>query len=208
MLQIQAVEPGTFTLLKEIMGMPALAGYSLVGGTALSLIYGHRISIDLDLFGQEAIERDTILQVLGERFGNDFSHNGKLISWAIFGFIRDVKVDIVHYKHPLIGKIQDVGGIRMLSMEDLIAMKINAILGRGVKKDFWDIYELLHHYSIDQFIDFHSRKFPTHQLMITIPQALVYFHDAEESEEPISLKGQTWEKVKEFIQQKVSDFLC
>jgi hypothetical protein len=35
-----------------------------------------------------------------------------------------------------------------------------------------------------------------------------YFHDAEESEEPISLKGQTWEKVKEFIQQKVSDFLC
>jgi hypothetical protein len=43
--------------------------------------------------------------------------------------------------------------------------------------------------------------------MITIPQALVYFEDAEESEEPISLKGQTWEGVKKFIQQKVNDFL-
>ncbi|MBZ4119955.1 hypothetical protein JYG52_24000, partial [Escherichia fergusonii] len=81
---------------------------------------------------------------------------------------------------------------------DIIAMKINAILGRSMKKDFWDVYELLKHYTIDQFISFHSKKFPSQQLMISIPQALVYFEDAEESEEPISLKGQTWEGVKKF----------
>jgi len=187
--------------------MPELAGFSLVGGTALSLKYGHRTSIDLDLFCEEAFDREIILKTLEETFGKDFVYDGKVISWAIFGFIRDIKVDFVHYQHPLIENKALVEGIRMYSTEDIIAMKINAILGRGKKKDFWDIFELLHHYSLEQVIDYHSRKFPSQQLMITIPQALVYFGDAEESEEPISLKGQTWDGVKKFIQQKVNDFL-
>ena len=50
MLYTQTVEPGTFALLKQLLDMPELASFSLVGGTALSLVYGHRISIDLDLF--------------------------------------------------------------------------------------------------------------------------------------------------------------
>lgn len=50
MLQTQTVEPGTFALLKELMNIPALAECSFVDGTALSLKYGHRISVDIDLF--------------------------------------------------------------------------------------------------------------------------------------------------------------
>jgi hypothetical protein len=56
-------------------------------------------------------------------------------------------------------------------------------------------------------IAFHEQKFSEQNLLITIPQAITYFDDAEESEDPICLKGQTWETVKKFIQQKVSDFL-
>lgn len=44
-------------------------------------------------------------------------------------------------------------------------------------------------------------------LLISIPQALTYFADAEESEAPVSLKGQTWEGVKRFIQQHVNEYL-
>jgi hypothetical protein len=44
-------------------------------------------------------------------------------------------------------------------------------------------------------------------LMISIPQALTYFTDANESEDPISLKGQTWESVQTIIKQKVSEYL-
>jgi hypothetical protein len=36
---------------------------------------------------------------------------------------------------------------------------------------------------------------------------LTYFDDAEETEDPVSLKGQTWESVKNFIRQKVRDYL-
>ncbi len=86
-------------------------------------------------------------------------------------------------------------------------MKVQAILGRGKKKDFWDIAELLHHYSIADFIQFHKEKYTTQNLLITVPQAITYFNDAEESEDPISFKKQTWNKVKKFISLKVNKYL-
>lgn len=79
----------------------------------------------------------------------------------------------------------------MFSLEDIIAMKVQAILGRGKKKDFWDIAELLQHFSVADFIQFHKEKYESQNLLITVPQAPTYFADAEESEEPLSLKKQS-----------------
>lgn len=78
-------------------------------------------------------------------------------------------------------------------------MKINAILGRGRKKDFWNLAELLNHYQLKDLIAFHKKKYPAQDLLISIPQAIIYFDDAEESEEPVSLKEQTWVSVKKAI---------
>ncbi len=86
-------------------------------------------------------------------------------------------------------------------------MKIFAILQRAVKKDFWDLAELLNHYNLQQCIEAYSLKYPSNQMLISIPYAITYFADAEESEDPISLKGQNWASVKKSIQQKVSDYL-
>ena len=33
----------------------------------------------------------------------------------------------------------------MYATEDIVAMKVQTILGRGKKKDFWDIAQLLEH---------------------------------------------------------------
>lgn len=44
-------------------------------------------------------------------------------------------------------------------------------------------------------------------LAISIPNALSYFVDADESETPVSLKGQTWEGIKKSISKTVSDYL-
>ena len=98
-------------------------------------------------------------------------------------------------------------GIRLFSIPDIMAMKIAAIMKRGVKKDFWDIAELLHHYSVSDFISYYTKKYPSQQLLISVPFALTYFTDAEESEDPVSLKGQTWASVKKIIQQHVNDYL-
>ncbi len=47
----------------------------------------------------------------------------------------------------------------------------------------------------------------TLSLLISIPQAITYFVDAEESETPVSLKNQAWDNVKKNIQQKVRAYL-
>ena len=66
---------------------------------------------------------------------------------------------------------------------------INAILGRGKKKDFWDLAELSNHYTVAQMIELYQHKFPSQQLLISIPQALTYFDDADEGEDPIGLRA-------------------
>jgi hypothetical protein len=95
----------------------------------------------------------------------------------------------------------------MYSSADIAAMKIQAILGRGKKKDFWDLHELLKHFSLQQIIDWHKQKFPNQMLAISIPHAITYFVDADESETPVSFKKQTWESVKKDISRVVSNYL-
>lgn len=56
MLHTETVEPGTFSVLKKLLELPALKSFALVGGTARSLRYGHRTSVDLDLFYHEKFD--------------------------------------------------------------------------------------------------------------------------------------------------------
>jgi len=207
MLHFETVEPNTFSILKQLMQLKELQAFSLVGGTALSLRYGHRTSVDLDLFSHVKFDNEIIVQALKKVFGKGYVTESKAVYWGIFCYLNDVKVDIVYHPHLPINHFEVVDNIRMYSDEDIIAMKLNAILGRGKKKDFWDLYELLHHYSLKEMIQFHEKKFPDQNLLITIPQAIIYFEDANESEDPISLKGQTWTAVKKYIQRQVNDFL-
>jgi predicted nucleotidyltransferase component of viral defense system len=207
MLHLETVEPHTFSVLKKLLEISELNDFSLVGGTALSLCYGHRISVDLDLFSNKPFENQAIVAAIEEKFKSSFTDRTTNPRFGIFCFINDVKVDIVRHPHPLIRPENTIEGIRMFSNEDIIAMKGQAILGRGKKKDFWDIAELLQHYSVADFAQFHKEKYSKQNLLISVPQALTYFADADESEDPVSLKGQTWDKVKKIISTKVSEFL-
>jgi predicted nucleotidyltransferase component of viral defense system len=207
MLYTETVESGTLSLLIELMELPALHSFSLVGGTALSLRYGHRSSIDLDLFYHERFDQSEIVRVLEEHFKQRFVYKQQHTQFGIFCFIDDIKVDIVHFPHLPISAIEVEDGIRFYSSADIAAMKIQAILGRGKKKDFWDLFELLQHYSLQQIMDWHKQKYPSQMLAISIPHAITYFVEADESETPVSFKKQTWESVKTGIRKTVSDYL-
>jgi len=207
MLQYSTVEPHTLEILKGLLEIPELKDFSLVGGTALSLYYGHRISIDIDLFSTSDFENETLIDAIQSRFPG-FSYRNTHNAVGIFGMIDGIKLDLIkHHHHPLLYEPNIENGIRLLSLPDLMAMKIAAIMKRGVKKDFWDIAELLQHFTIDNFISYYTEKYPSNQLLVSVPFALTYFIDAEESEDPVCLKGQTWESVKKIIQQKVSEYL-
>ena len=207
MLHIEAVEPRTFSLLKELMALPVLDSFSLVGGTALSLRYGHRSSIDLDLFCHEIFNIPQILNSLETAFGKRLAYKPQQAGFGIFCFIDNIKVDIIQYPFLPIEPPTVEDNIRFYSNADIAAMKIQAILGRGKKKDFWDLYELFQNYTLQQIMDWHKQKFPNQMLAISIPHSLTYFIDADESETPVSFKNQTWDMVKKGIQLAVREYL-
>jgi predicted nucleotidyltransferase component of viral defense system len=207
MLQYGAVEPRTLDVLKGLMQIPALNNFYLVGGTALALYFGHRISVDIDLFSTVEFKNDSLIAPIEKKFPG-FSYRNTHNPIGLFGYIDETKVDFVkHHYHPLIENTFIEDSVRLLSIPDIMAMKIAAIMRRGVKKDFWDIAEILHRYTVEDFINYYTQKYPSQQLLVSVPFALTYFIDAEESEDPVSLKGQTWESVKKLIQQKVNDYL-
>jgi len=207
MLYYSTVEPATLDILRNLFTIPELDGFFLVGGTCLSLRYGHRISIDLDLFSTGKFDKDIVTTALRKRFsGFDYRADDNAI--GIFGFIDGVKIDLIDhsfFKQIDTPVVED--GIKMFGDRDLIAMKTFAVLKRAQKKDFWDIAELLEHYSPKDFIDCYKEKYPGNPIAISIPYAISYFADADNSDDPISLKGQTWKSVRKSIQKKVSEFL-
>ncbi|MDP2385523.1 MAG: nucleotidyl transferase AbiEii/AbiGii toxin family protein [Bacteroidota bacterium] len=207
MLFTKTVEPGTFSLLKDLMLMPELSDFCLVGGTALSLRHGHRISIDLDLFSTEPKDFLSLGDFLEKKFNKDYESEKPDLSFALFSRINNIKTDFVYYPHKLIAPIETIDGIRLYSDKDIAAMKINAILGRGVKKDFFDLFQLLQVYTLEEIIAWHKEKFPSQMLLISIPNSIIYFEDAEQSPDPVSLSKQSWEDVKTFLQLKVREYL-
>ena len=128
MLHTETVEPGTFSLLKKLMAMPVLQQFSLVGGTALSLRYGHRSSIDLDLFFHEKFNHAQIIAEMESVFGDKFVYKQQHTQFGIFCFINNIKVDFVYFPHLPIKKIETIDGIRFYHNADIAAMKIQAIL--------------------------------------------------------------------------------
>ena len=208
MLQRASVEPRTLELLRELLAIPELAPFNLVGGTALSLKYGHRISEDLDLFSSIDFSKDELIGILSAKFHN-FSFRENSLTVGLFCNINGVKVDLVkNHWFRLIDEVEVIEGIRMLGSRDLFAMKIFAILKRGQKKDFFDVCELLKRYSLKDGIAFYEQKYPEQRVLISIPSALTWFDDAENSPDPLSLNGTSWEDVKQSIRAAVREYLA
>jgi hypothetical protein len=88
MLQYRTVEPGALDLLKKVMQLPALKDFYLVGGTALALIYGHRSSVDMDLFSITDFSNESIISAVENKFPG-FTYKNAANPVGIFGFIND-----------------------------------------------------------------------------------------------------------------------
>ena len=202
MLSLRTVTPDTLELLKALMSAPELSSLRLVGGTALALQYGHRVSVDLDLFGEVTIDKFellSLLQGLGEvRVINETKNIHQY-------FVNGIKVDIVNYPYSWIDAPVEDGSIVLASPKDIAALKINAIEGRGTKKDFIDMYLLLQHYSLEEILTFYQQKYPDYSIFRAL-RSLTYFDDADAQIMPQMFVEDTWEKMKENIQAHVSRY--
>jgi hypothetical protein len=202
-LHYDTVKPLLNEALIKLMQLPELESFRLVGGTALSLQKGHRLSVDIDMFTdalygsldfemlQWAIEKNVgrLESSLPGPFGI-----GKCFD-LIVGDEEVIKLDLF-YTDPYVFDLVVVDGIRMASSAEIAAMKLDVIQRNGRKKDFWDIHVLLEQFTISEMLDVHERRYPyTHDRTLIINNLLTP-DSAEDDIDPVCQRGYAWSLIK------------
>lgn len=203
MLNYNTVTPLLKSVLETLMQAEVFASFRLVGGTALSLYRGHRMSVDIDLFTDEeygSVDFEAIDAFLRDTYPyvdtNDFAAIGFGKSYYIGDSQEDcIKLDLF-YTDPFIDEEVVIDNIRMATEEEIIAMKLDVVSRTGRKKDFWDIHELKEDYSIAEMIALHEKRYPyTHDRELLIKN-FTDFSEADDDFEPDCLRGRHWELIK------------
>jgi len=191
--------------LKVLMQMQRLQSFRLVGGTALSLLIGHRMSVDIDMFTDTDYATVDFKELYRE-IKNEFkfiSHekwlNNTIGNSCFIGNSEEetVKLDLFYtddFKYP----ITEFEEIRISSIEEIIAMKLE-IIGSdsgGRKKDFWDIHALLNQYNVSEMLNFYEKRYPYNHTRQEIIDGLTNFEKADHDPDPICLIGNNWELIK------------
>ena len=198
MLYLETISTDTLDLLRKIQSLDIFRETRLVGGTALALQYGHRKSIDLDFFGKIIASDEEIEYELIQLGKLTILNKSKAIK--IFS-LNDVKIDIVNYQYKWLSECIIDNDIRLADPADIGAMKLSAITGRGSRKDFFDLFFLLKHYTLKDLFEFYTNKFPQASEFLVL-KSLIYFEDAEHDADPDMFdRAVTWSVVKKHIQQ-------
>lgn len=200
--------------LRILMSASEFDSFRLVGGTALSLQLGHRASVDIDLFSDSPYGNVNFKEI--EKFlDNNFSyidHFSELIPGMgksyVIGEDRDkaIKLDI-YYTDPFIQPAIEKDTIRFATIEEIIAMKIDAVQRGGRKKDFWDLHELLPRYKVKVMLELHKLRYEYNHDTDLILRNFIDFSKADHDFDPICLRGKYWEFIKEDIEEAVAKFV-
>lgn len=202
MLYEAALDRSAYSLLEEYCRLPFLNTFSLAGGTALALRLGHRLSYVLDLFSYQKFEVNRLHQELESYFGSNYVKRGNL-SNALFTTVNNIKTDFVFDYGKQTNAIEVIESVRLYSFEENIAMKLNAICGRGRKRDFFDLYFILEKFSLTEVTNFFLSKYGEDKLL-SLYKSITYFEDAANDEDLVLLnKKVTWENVKKTILKKM-----
>ncbi|MBV6880589.1 nucleotidyl transferase AbiEii/AbiGii toxin family protein [Epilithonimonas sp. FP105] len=199
--------------LQILMAPEVFKDFRLVGGTSLSLQLGHRMSIDIDLFS-DAIYRSIDFNELDIFLRSAFTYvdssndlDPAMGKSYLIGTDKDntVKLDI-YYTDTFIRPVLTVEAIRLATIEEIIAMKIDVVHRGGRKKDFWDLHECLSNYGIGKMLELHEERYPYSHDRDLILKNFIDFTSADDDFDPICLQGKYWEFIKEDIEEAVNKY--
>ena len=201
MLSYQTVDVHTLELLRHLSVVPEFSAMRLVGGTSLALQYGHRTSVDLDFFG--TFDSELSFSSVLRRYGQltIVKESSKIKVYLLDG----IKVDFVHYDYPWLESPLQADGLVLATPPDIAAMKVNAIEGRGSKKEFINLYYLLQRYTLAEILDFYKQKYPEHSVFRAL-MSMSYFDDADMQPTPRMFTNVSWDEMKEYILAQVQQY--
>lgn len=207
MLYLETVSPSLLKIIQTISDEPQFVDFRLVGGTALSLQLGHRLSVDADFFSNHDFNQTEAQQKLAELLpGFSVMKESK---HGFAGVFEDVKIDLYTWGVPFQKPSLMSERMRLADMEDIAALKLEAIVNRKEEKDFRDVHALLSVFSLAQMLDFFKQRI-THRDLRLVIDHLAAAPAAERSDSIVLLKSIPYETVASDILQAIQqhfDFL-
>ena len=194
-----AVSEATRKDLDVLISAGIANGFYMAGGTALAFLLSHRESHDLDFFSAERFSEDTLITKL--KAAGQFSLEKKE-EGTVRGTFGATLVSFFHYPYPLLEKPVSQDGMPLASMADVACMKLDALASRGAKRDFVDLYVILHEpdFSLTRLLELFAQKYaPLNYNLLHIQKGLVYFEDAERDPMPRMIRPIAWQDVKDFF---------
>jgi predicted nucleotidyltransferase component of viral defense system len=173
--------------------------FYLAGGTALALQIGHRLSVDLDFFSPTEDIPSTRAGL--EKALAPFNATLADSSWGNLVYLaKNVRVGFYGYGYPLVVPLIETKEVRLASIEDIALMKLDALLSRSARKDFYDLYFICQSIPLRQIFDYAPKKYPSvRDFEAQTVKRLVYFENAEVEANPSMLQPVDWQTVKEYF---------
>jgi hypothetical protein len=205
MLPAKAVETTVLELIKSLQSKSYLKDFYLVGGTALALHFGHRKSVDIHLFSNFSFDASELLENIHQDFPFQLFFTA---SNTLKGAVANINVDILAHRYKYIAEPWENEGVRLLSIPDIIAMKLNAISTSSQRsKDFIDIYYLLKVYRLGKMLEFYKEKYNQDNTSFIL-KSLIYFDDVDLADWPVMIRDPMlkWVDVKKRIEKEVLEY--
>lgn len=191
----------------ELLGrLEEIKQFYLAGGTAAAFHFGHRISLDLDFFTREDFDNEKLTAKLSELGKLSVDQTRKN---TFLGSLNRVKISFFKYPYLLLEETQKYKGIRIAGLADIGAMKVEAISGRGMKRDFIDLYVICKRFKpLEKILRFFDKKYAGVDFSwVHIMKSLSYFEDAEADEVPRLLEPIDWKEVKKFFIKETKNLM-
>jgi predicted nucleotidyltransferase component of viral defense system len=216
-LHYETVSKPLLEYLHKLMTNSAFNDFILVGGTSLSLQLGHRISFDIDLFTAKDYGSMDLKEIKNALL-NAFPYSdglekltGENLGYTVYiGDNQDenVKLDLF-YTENFIAPVIHQDGLRLASLQDIAAMKMQAIVNSKRKKDFWDVHELLEHFSLDALMQYGLQRNPytlTKDDILNTLCNLTEFTELTNDNFVFCLKGKYWELIMDDLKTTAEQY--
>jgi len=200
----EAISPNAINAINALKKIPILNDFYLAGGTACALQLGHRLSVDLDFFSSKFLldfyQREELKNYLKA------NHSLKIREEAegtLHIELEATAVSFLRYNYPVLKPFKSWQGLQIAALEDIALMKLGAVISRGAKKDFFDLYEICQYFSLIDLFKLAKKKFrDASDFALQASRALVYFDDALNDPSPRLLKPLDWDKIQSFFEKE------
>jgi len=183
--------------------------FYLAGGTGLALQIGHRTSVDFDFYSEKGFNSEKLLQKFKKVFKKDISES-VIVEDTLKFKIKSTNLSFFKYKYPLIRPTIKWQSINLASLEDIAAMKMIAIVQRGTKRDFVDIYYLIKLFGISSIFKLTKQKYQEMFNQYIGSRSLMYFEDAEKKQARTRIylydPSIDWKTIKSYLKDQVISF--